>query len=172
MTQLNDETPTQQSPTAAATLTADANDRFDALLARTDAHPNATVGDAWQDRRVADVLAHLHAWHLLFVGWLEQSRAGDSPAYPAAGYTWDDLIALNDDLHERYSNTSYATLRGALVTTHAESLESMSLCTEAELTEVGAFPWLPNTTMAVIANECLAAHYDWAMGVMDRARLA
>ena len=171
MTQLNDETPTQQSPTAAS-LAADAHDRLAALLAIADAHSDASLGDAWKDRRVADALAHLHAWHGLFLGWLEESRAGETPAYPAHGYTWDELIALNDDLYDRHRDSSYASLRGALLASHAASVASMSQCTEAELTEVGAFAWLPNTTMAIIANECLAAHYDWAMGVMDRARLA
>jgi len=171
MTQLNDETPTQLSPTA-ATLAADADDRLAALLAISDAHADGTLGDAWKGRRVADALAHLHAWHGLFLGWLEESRAGEIPAYPAHGYTWDQLIALNDDLYDKHRDASYSALRGALVASHGASVASMCECSEAELTEVGAFAWLPNTTMAIIANECLAAHYDWAIDVLDRAQLA
>ena len=41
-------------------------------------------------------LAHLHAWHIVFEGWVAQERAGAVPAYPAEGYAWDDIDTLND----------------------------------------------------------------------------
>src|SRR6478752_7603664 len=82
------------------TLATKADAGLAAVLERADAARDATLGDAYHDRRVADVLAHLYAWHLVFDGWVAQERAGAVPAYPAEGYTWDDVDSLNDAFYK------------------------------------------------------------------------
>jgi hypothetical protein len=155
----------------ATELAADADAALECLLAVTDKHPDAGVGEAWKDRRVADVLAHLHAWHVLFDGWLAQSRSGATPAYPAEGYTWGDLAALNDHLYATHRDSDYATLRAALLASHAEMLDALDSCSDAELTDAAAHPWLGGGTLGEVAHECLGAHYAWGNDVLQRAGL-
>src|SRR5690554_1631727 len=152
-------------------LVADAEAELERLLAVTDAHPDASVGEAWKGRRVADVLGHLHDWHVLFCGWVAQARAGATPAYPAEGYTWEQLDELNDHLCASHRDADYATLRGALVTSHAEVLETLRDATEEELTDPAAFPWLGGNALGEVVEHCLAIHYRWALDILERASL-
>lgn len=141
------------------------------LLGIADRHADAQLGDAWKGRRVADVLAHLHAWHVLFVGWVAQARAGAEPAYPAEGYTWEALDELNDTLYEQHSHDSFAHVRASLVTSHHLMLETLADCTQDELANPGAFSWLGGSPLGDVAHECLGAHYTWGIEVLRRAGL-
>ena len=51
------------------------------------------------ERTVKDVLAHIAAWELLMVAWLEELYAGLTPQRPAPGMTWDDLDLLNERIY-------------------------------------------------------------------------
>lgn len=150
-------------------LAAQANAGLEAVLATADAHSEDGVGEAWHGRRVADVLAHLHAWHVLFEGWVSQARAGSVPAVPAEGYTWEQLDELNSRLHAQHHNDSYAQVRASLVASHETMLHTLADCTQEELTDPHAFPWLGGGSLGDTAHECLGAHYDWARGVFKDA---
>lgn len=152
-------------------LAEQANAGLEVVLATADAHSEDSVGEAWHDRRVADVLAHLHAWHVLFEGWLSQARAGMEPAFPAEGYTWEQLEELNYRLYAQHVLEPYATARASLVASHEAMLRTLADCTEAELTAPNAFTWLGGGTLGETAHECLGAHYDWALGVFRSAGL-
>lgn len=152
-------------------LAADADVALERLLAVTDAHPGSGVGEAWKGRRVADILGHLHDWHVLFAGWVAQARAGATPAYPAEGYSWEELDALNDHLYASHKDADYATLRAALIASHAEVLEILREATEQELTDREAFPWLGGSALGGVAEHCLASHYQWGQDILERSSL-
>ena len=50
---------------------------------------------------VKDLLAHLDAWHELFLGWEAEGSDGGKPAMPAPGFTWAQTPKLNADIHAR-----------------------------------------------------------------------
>jgi hypothetical protein len=152
-------------------LAAQAQAGLESVLTTADAHGEKSVGTAWHDRRVADVLAHLFAWHMLFEGWVSQARAGAVPPVPAEGYGWADLDVLNTKLYEQHRGDTYATIRASLVASHESMLETLADCTEEELTDPNAFAWLGGGTLGDTAHECLGAHYEWAAGVMRDAGL-
>lgn len=153
-------------------IAADANATLAVLVERTDASPDADLGDAYLGRRVADVLGHLHAWHLMFDGWIAQERAGSTPAYPAEGYTWRDLGALNEALYQSHRSKSYDALRGMLLTSHAMMLTLVESFSEAELTRTDVFDWLGQEPLGNVAHECLGGHYEWALDLLDTAGVA
>lgn len=153
-------------------LAAEADAALERLLAVTDAHPDATLGEAWKGRRVADILGHLHDWHVLFVGWVAQARAGATPSYPAEGYTWELLDELNDHLYATHKDTDYATLRGLFLASHEEVLDTLREASEEELSSREAFPWLNGSPLGGVAEHCLAKHYEWGLDVLGRASLA
>jgi hypothetical protein len=152
-------------------LAADADAALARLLAVSDAHPDASLGEAWKGRRVADVVAHLHAWHVLFDGWLGQAQSGAIPDYPAEGYTWGDLDALNDLLFETHRGSDYPTLRASLVSSHAEMIATLGSCSQEELTEPAVHAWLGGASLGDVAHECLGAHYAWGSEVLHNAGL-
>jgi hypothetical protein len=153
-------------------IVADANATLATLLARADAHSEAALGDAYLGRRVADILGHLHSWHVIFDGWIAQDRAGSVPAYPAEGYTWRDLDTLNQTLYEAHRSKSYDTLRAMLVASHEAATALVESLSTTELTQPDAFEWLGQEPLGNVAHECLGGHYAWALGVLDTAGVA
>ncbi|WNM28234.1 ClbS/DfsB family four-helix bundle protein [Demequina capsici] len=148
-----------------------AADGLENLLARTDTHPDHELGAAYLDRRVADVLAHLHAWHLLFLGWVEAIHNGETPGFPADGYTWQDLTSLNDALYERHRSMPYMEIRAALLESHVDALEAFASLDDELISSTDSIEWLGNEAFADVAHESLGGHYDWAQGVLDAAHM-
>ncbi len=156
-------------PSGAKAINDEADRAFDALLARTDAHPDADLGDAYLHRRVADILTHLHAWHVIFEGWISQARTGATPAYPAEGYTWRDLDALNEALYEAYHARSYAAARSMVIASHRAATQLVATFSDDELARTGLFDWLGPDSLGSVAREYLGGHYAWAQSVLDAA---
>ncbi len=141
------------------------------LLAVTDAHPAASLGRAYLGRTTTDVLSHVHAWHTLFEGWIEADRAGDTVAYPAEGFTWRDLDALNESLYSLHAGGDYDSARAALVASHDRVCALVEGIPELELTTPESQEWLGDESLGDIAHDCLGAHYEWALGVLQAAGL-
>ncbi len=109
---------------------------LDAVVARSDARldrlvslitsnglEEASLGEAYLDRRGADVLGHLHGWHGLFVGWCRDDGRGHVPSLPAPGFTWQDLRALNDTIYERYRTMPWGRVLSVTRASHIEMIE-------------------------------------------------
>ncbi len=151
----------------AKALTAKADRALAVLLERADAMQDAPLGAAYQFRRVADVLAHLHAWHLIFDGWVAQERAGAVPAFPAEGYSWADLDRLNEALFQAHRERTYESLRAMLVSSHRSMEHLLGTFSEDDLVSPDAHPWLGGQTLGDVADECLGEHYEWALRTLD-----
>src|SRR6478752_1105008 len=143
----------------AAQLTAKADSGLANVLRRADAARDTPLGAAYRDRTVSDVLAHLHAWHVVFDGWVAQDRAGSVPAYPAEGYTWKDLDSLNDAFYQAHRERPYEAVRAMLESSHRMMIALLDTFTDDELTDPDAFAWLGGQELGDVAHECLGAHY-------------
>lgn len=141
------------------------------LLAVTDAHPGEGLGDAYLGRTTTDVLAHVHAWHTLFEGWIEAHSGGDPVAYPAEGYSWKELDALNEALYKAHAGRSYEAVKDALRESHNMVMSLVAAIPESELVERSRHEWLGDEALGDIAHECLGAHYEWAIGTLEAAGL-
>lgn len=152
-------------------ITAAATTGLARLLAVTDAHPSEGLGDAYLGRTTTDVLAHVHAWHALFEGWMEAHKSGDQVAYPAEGYSWNELDALNEALYKAHAGRPYEAVRAALVDSHDAVMEIVAAIPEPELVERSRHEWLGEEALGDVAHECLGAHYEWALGTLEAAGL-
>lgn len=153
----------------AAELAVKADEGLAKVLRRADAAKDAELGAAYRDRTVGDVLAHLYAWHVVFDGWVAQDRSGSVPAYPAEGYTWKDLDALNDAFYQAHRERPYEAIRAMLESSHRMMIALLDTFTQEELTDTDEFPWLGGQALGDVAHECLGAHYDWALRTFDSA---
>ena len=139
---------------------------FATLLALIESLPPARLSEQFagsgRDRNVRDVVAHLHAWHILLERWYSDGTAGGSPSIPADGYSWARLAELNEDLRQQWQDTTLAELLPLLGASH-ESLQAMvALHTDAELDDPAAYPWTRGTALGEFALECGGNHYAWA----------
>ena len=141
------------------------------LLAVTDAHPGEDLGDAYLGRTTTDVLAHVHAWHTLFEGWIAAHLEGDSVPYPAEGYSWKELDSLNEALYKAHAGRSYESVKDSLLESHQLVLSLVDQIPESELVEVSRHEWLGDEALGDVAHECLGAHYEWALGILEAAGL-
>jgi hypothetical protein len=136
------------------------------VLALADSDPHRTPGGTYSAKRVADVLLHLHAWHLIFDTWMSEHRRGSVPAVPAAGYSWADIDALNGELYLAYRDLGYDEARVLVTTSHRHMCEQVLGFSEADLSVAGAFPWLGDQRLGDVIHEFLAGHYAWGEDVL------
>ena len=119
-----------------------------------------------RDRDATDVVNHLHAWHVLLIGWLDSDAAGQAPGFPAEGYTWAQLDALNRALRDRYRDDgALAAARERLRASHVAALARVEAMSDADLFEVPR-AWA-HGTLAEPVHECLGGHYDWALRALE-----
>ncbi|WP_159448717.1 ClbS/DfsB family four-helix bundle protein [Demequina sp. NBRC 110053] len=154
------------TPTTADALIADGDAQLAALLHHADALPDHAVLPEWSGERVADVLAHLHGWHLLFLSWVARERAGVEPAFPAPGYTWDRLAELNAQMLSEHAHRPYEEVRCLLTDSHARMVEAVHELDDGSLFDSGAHAWAGDQSLGHVAHECLGAHYRWGESVL------
>jgi hypothetical protein len=138
--------------------------RLDTLVALivTNGLEEASLGDAYLGRRGADVLAHLHGWHLLFAGWCMDDGRGRTPALPAAGHSWSDLRSLNDEIYARYSALPWARILQDTQDSHSAVIELLRTYPNGAVAEPARYAWADGALID-LADECTGRHYDWGI---------
>lgn len=116
---------------------------------------------------VADVLAHLHAWHLARESWGVIAAQGGIPAVPAEGYTWRDLDALNIKLRDEWRGTSIEELRERLVDSHERLQDAVSAYDDEALADPEFFPWMHGISFGTYCLMSGAQHYQWARELIE-----
>ncbi|WP_024286627.1 ClbS/DfsB family four-helix bundle protein [Cellulomonas sp. KRMCY2] len=161
-------------PTTKDELLAASESRYRALLALVDGLPPEALdrefGFEDRDRRVRDVLGHLHVWHLMMLGWYEEGMAGRHPAIPAPGHTWSTLPALNAEIWQRCQASDLPTTRAALEASHGRLQELIRSHTDAELFTKKRYPWTGSTSLGAYLVSSTSSHYDWAAKKIRRYR--
>ena len=159
-------------PTHRADLVRQAEERFDQLedaiddlVAAAPASPATppepvtdTAASARRDRDAVDVLNHLHAWHMLLLGWLDADAAGRAPAYPAEGYTCATSTGSIATCATGTAATAIATSRERVRASHRSVLARIDALDDAAIFSDGR-PWLGGATLAEPVHECLGGHY-------------
>jgi hypothetical protein len=68
---------------------------------KTRTYKNDELND--RDKTIADVICHLHEWHLMMETWYKVGMSGKKPSIPAEGYTFQTLPALNQKRWAKYT---------------------------------------------------------------------
>lgn len=121
-----------------------------------------------RDRNVRDVLAHLHEWHLMLLGWYRAGLDGDKPAIPAEGYSWQTLPALNRTIQQKYREVPLAAVQGLLDASHAEVQGLIAAQSDPELFEKRRYRWTGTTSLGAYLVSSTSSHYDWAWKKLRR----
>ena len=118
-------------------------------------------------RTVADLLGHLHAWHLAREGWSVVAAQGGVPEVPAPGYTWRDLDALNIMLRDKWRGPSIDDLRERLVDSHERLQDAVSAYDDEALADPQYFPWMHGIPFGKYCLMSGANHYVWARELIE-----
>lgn len=124
---------------------------------------------AWS---VKDVLAHLHAWHVLTLGWERAGSAGEAPMIPGSGYSWAQIPALNHALFERARSDPWDDVVERLNGSHDRVIAVIESCTDDDLFTRRRFEWTGSTSVGSYLVSASSSHYAWATTLIRRwARL-
>lgn len=145
-------------------IIAESRREFDALLETVQSVPperRAQPGPT-PEWSVKDLLAHLHAWHLMFLGWYQAGLRGEKPAVPAEGYNWKQLDALNAMLWQQSRDTDYETVLAQFKDSFAQVMAAVEERSEQDLFAPKVYPWTGSTTLAGYITPNTSSHYRWA----------
>lgn len=142
---------------------------FGQLLEAVDDLPTdlVTAAGACGEWSVKDLLAHLDAWHELFIGWEAAGAAGDQPEMPAPGLTWKETPTLNQQIWERTRDDDLADVRARLDDSHRRLREVVSRYGD-DLFEKRRHRWTGSTSVGSYAVSATTSHYDWARTLIRR----
>jgi uncharacterized protein (TIGR03083 family) len=116
------------------------------------------VGD-WS---VKDVIAHLTAWHELYLGWYAAGQRGENPPTPAEGYNWGQLPALNERIYEQHRDQPLEAVMMEFRASYDQMLAAIEGASQEELFTPGYYAWTRKNALAGYADGCGGDHYHWA----------
>jgi hypothetical protein len=115
------------------------------------------------NRNIRDILAHLHEWHLMMLGWYEVGMSGEKPDMPAKGYTWAALPKLNRKIWEDYQNTKLEDAKTSLYESDKKVQALIQKHSDSELFEKKRYKWTGSTSLGAYLISNTSSHYDWAI---------
>ena len=121
--------------------------------------------DHWS---VKDIMAHLDAWHEMFLGWEAEGSSGTKPAMPAAGYSWSDTPRLNQTIYERCAADPWPEVVARLDHSSDRVAAVISSYTNDELFTKKRYPWTGSTSIGSYAISATSSHYAWAAKLIRR----
>lgn len=123
---------------------------------------NQQTKTVFDNRTIKDVLAHLLAWHMLFLNWYTEGMKGNIPDIPSKGFTFKDTPTLNEKLYQDYRNISWEDVMNKLKTSHAKVMKLVKKHTEEELFTKKKYKWTGSTSMGSYFASATSSHYAWA----------
>ncbi len=158
-------------PQTKSELVCAASEEFDRLWATAatireedDARPG--VCEVWS---LKDVLAHLDAWHEMFLEWEAAGARGEKPTMPAPGFSWAETPALNEVIYQRHKADEWDDVVKHLRYSHARVLERVEAYNEDDLFTKKLYAWTGSTSVASYAISATSSHYSWATKLIRKA---
>ncbi len=119
-------------------------------------------GDRKSEAVVKQVLAHLHAWHRLTLGWYRNGLAG-RPDLPAKGFNWQQTRQLNAKLDAEFKAVEMASVVRRLKLSHDRIMKLVDGLNEKQLFESGEFAWTGKHALMSYVAPNTFSHYRWAI---------
>lgn len=122
-----------------------------------------------EDICIRDVIVHRAHWIDLFMGWVDDGKAGREVHIPAKGYNWGQIKAYNNRVRAEHADMRWSEAQGWLHDQHAALLKLILSMSDEEL--YGApMPGQTRWTTGRYAEASGASHYRSA-GRYVRAQL-
>lgn len=121
------------------------------------------------NRCIRDVLAHLHHWHILTLGWYEVGMRGDKPDMPAKGYTWKTTPDLNRKIWEKYNKTDLGQVQKLFLKSFNDILSIIQKHSDTELFTKKKYTWTGSTSLGSYLTSATSSHHDWAIKLIKKS---
>jgi len=120
------------------------------------------------NRNMRDVVAHMHHWHLLFLGWYKEGMKGNKPAMPAEGYTWKKIGELNKEVQKKYSTMPFKEVRKLFMKSHAKVYAIIEKHSDKELFTKKKYFWTGSTSLGAYLISNCSSHYEWGRKLIKK----
>jgi len=157
-------------PKTKGELMQSSQDNFSKLMALVRSVPDESIskGGVCDEWSIKDILAHLHAWHMLCLVWYQEGMTGTKPPMPAPGYSWKQTPELNQEIYKEYQDEEYLNILSALEESHLEISEVIIKHSQEELFTKKLYAWTSSTSMGSYFISATSSHYDWATGLIKK----
>jgi hypothetical protein len=116
-----------------------------------------------RDRTIADVICHLHEWHVMMAEWYEVGMSGSKPAIPAEDVTWSTLPVLNRRIYDKYEGTKLDDALAMVLQSHQDVMQLVRRHNDEELFTKKRYSWTGSTSLGAYLISATSSHYDWAL---------
>ena len=116
-----------------------------------------------RDKTIADVICHLHEWHLMMENWYKVGMSGKKPAIPAEGYTFQTLPKLNRKIWEKYKGTELKKSISMFKKSHKDVMALIEKHNDDELFTKKKYAWTGTTSLGSYFISATSSHYDWGL---------
>lgn len=120
------------------------------------------------NRNIADVLAHLHAWHNLFLNWYKVGMKGAKPNMPFEGHSWQTLPQLNREIWEKYKSMEYKEALKLFKSSHRKVTRIIEKHSDEELFTKKLYAWTGSTSLGAYLISNSSSHYIWAYKLIKK----
>jgi hypothetical protein len=158
-------------PASKPELLAAAEREFDRLWDTVEAVSRSDRGtagacDSWS---VKDILAHLDAWHRMWLRWEQAGVRGDPAPMPAEGFTWAQTPALNARIQADTAGDRWEEVCDRLRDSHSRIMVVLSGYSDEDLFTKRRYRWTGSTSVGSYTVSATSSHYAWASGVIRRS---
>lgn len=150
-------------------LEAAGQEEYDRLLALVDSLPvdRRTAPGVNGEQSVKDVLAHLHAWHRLFLTWYAEGMVGTPVPMPAPGFTWKEVPELNEQIYRQHRGLYLGEVMTRLADSHQRVMKVIESHDDHELLTKKHYAWTGSTSLGSYLVSATASHYSWATNMIE-----
>jgi hypothetical protein len=109
-----------------------------------------------------DLLAHLVAWKLMFLGWYRRGLRGENFKTPADDLKWNQTPVLNERIYQQWKDEPLEKVLSEFETTYNEMVKLANSLPEEQLFQKYLYPWMGNILLARWIDAQTSMHYRWA----------
>ena len=122
-----------------------------------------------RDKTIADVICHLHEWHLMMETWYKVGMSGKKPAIPAEGYTFQTLPKLNQKIWEKYKGSELKKSITMFKKSYKDIMALIERHSDDELFTKKKYQWTGTTSLGSYFISATSSHYDWGLKTIKTA---
>jgi hypothetical protein len=118
-----------------------------------------------RDKTFADIIMHLHEWHLMRKNWYDEGMAGTKPSL---SYSLQQLTIINRSIWEKHQGTELKKAIALFKKSHKEIIAIINHHTDEELFTKQKYFFTGSTTLGAYLFYNTADHYNWAFKTIKK----
>jgi len=120
-----------------------------------------------RDRTFADVICHLHEWHLMRKNWYEEGISGKKPSL---SYSLKTLPFINKSIWEKYKGTELKKAITLFKKSHKDIMVLINKHSDEELFTKNKYKFTGSTTLGAYFYYNTADHYNWGYKTIEKIK--